>query len=140
MKTINTTHIDTGGHGYYSVSKKDIILLGIEKEISGFSGLNFNRVYLEEDCDGNLLYNRAKEMGIEIKRKSGYNLKFNITHNYSPELFAWIPKIKDVLIINKAGYLLKAITPANLIIEDDNGKQFRISTNNPFRYIDKVLS
>ena len=71
MKKNTTTHIDTGSHGYYSVSKKDIEYLGISDKISGFSGHTLNRVYLEEDCDAMLLYNRAEEMGVEVIRKCG---------------------------------------------------------------------
>lgn len=139
-QVINTTHIDTGGHGYYSVSKKDISLLGIADKISGYSGHNFDRVYLEEDCDAALLYDRAKEMGIEINRKEGYNLKFNITHNYLPELFNWKPQPGQVVIISGTGYTIAEVTKNKLIVTDAAGKRFRVTTSNPFKYIDKVLN
>ena len=140
MKTINTTHIDTGGHGYYSVSKNDIELLGIADKISGYSGHTFNRVYLEEDCDAALLYDRAKELGIEINRKQGYNLKFNVTHNYKPELFNWKPLPGQMVMIEQTQYTIVEVTKSKLIVTDATGKRFRVTTSNPFKYIDKVLN
>lgn len=136
MKAITTTHIDTGGHGYYSVSKKDIKLLGIENEISGFSGQSLNRVYLEEDCDGTLLYEKAKQFGYELKRKSGYNLKFGITHNYNPALFGWVPKLFETIIVGeKTEYTIYSITNSAIFVKNDNGNKYKIPKSNPFKYI-----
>lgn len=86
-KKLKLTHIDTGGHGYVSVSKEIIKELGLVDKISGYSGMNQTRVFLEEDCDATLLIDRAKERGYEIDIKSSYNLKHKCTHNYNPVAF-----------------------------------------------------
>jgi len=101
MKTIKTTHIDTGGHGYLSVSKKDFILVGCDPtKVSGYSGHNLSRIYLEEDCDQTYFWDVATANGFKIERKSGYNLKFNITHNYIPSLFDYIPKVGHIVTLS----------------------------------------
>ena len=140
MATIKTTHIDTGGHGYYSVSKKDIQTLGISDKISGYSGQTLDRVYLEEDCDATLLYDRAKELNIKIDCKSGYNPKFSVNHNYNPDLFAWVPEVGNKIMIGKSQYQIILVNKKMLIIENNFGKGFRLSLSNPFSYITSVLN
>lgn len=138
MKTIKATHIDTGGHGYYSVSKKDIALLGIQNEITGYSGHTLDRVYLEEDCDGNLLYDRAKELGITIVCKRGYNLKFAVKHNYNPELFDWQPTPGTFIKCGQNVYKIFEVQKTKLLVVNRSGKRFKISLSNPFRFIDGI--
>ena len=135
MKKIHVTHIDTGGHGYYSVSKKDILLLGIKNAITRFSGHNLTRVYLEEDQDGILLYNAAKAIGYEIICKSGYNLKFNITHNYNAGYFSWQPIINDVVYIHEKRYVISHIDAKRIIVVNENDTAYKIPLSNPFKYI-----
>jgi hypothetical protein len=139
MKKITTTHIDTGSHGYYSVSKKDIEYLGISDKISGFSGHTLNRVYLEEDCDAMLLYNRAEEMGVEVIRKCGFNLNFNIKHNYKPNLFGWVPLRGQDVMVGERKYTIADVTKSKLIVVDGIGTRYWITKSNPFKYIDAVL-
>lgn len=140
QKTINCTHIDTGGHGYVSVSKKDIQLLGIADKITGYSGHNFERVYLEEDQDAYTFFMAAEGLGIQVKQKSGYNLKFNITHNYKPELFAYRPQIGQSVLIGNKTYKIAGVHKGKLIVTDMTGKRFRVTTSNPFKYIDSVIN
>jgi hypothetical protein len=87
MKTLKITHIDNGGHGYYSVSKELIQKLNLKNEISGFSGMDKNRVYLEEDCDATKFFNKLRESAIEYEIKSSYNLNFRKSHNYDVKFF-----------------------------------------------------
>lgn len=135
MKTIKTTHIDTGGHGYYSVSKKDIIMLGIDPaKITGYSGHTLNRVYLEEDCDASLLFDVAKEKGYVIVTKNGYNLKFNIHHNYMPELFNWKPEVGKKIFVDKDSYTIDEVDEKRMIVSGERGR-YKIKLSNPFQYI-----
>src|SRR5690349_20579028 len=99
MKTIKATHIDTGGHGYLSISKTDFSLVLEPSEVSGYSGHNLNRMYLEEDQDASKFMQRAESKGIKVEVKSGYNLKFNCTHNYNPDLFSFKPEIGNSVIL-----------------------------------------
>lgn len=139
MKTIRTTHIDTGGHGYLSVSKKDFILAGGDpKAITGCSGHTLTRIYLEEDCDQNYFWDVATANGFKIERKSGYNLKFGITHGYKPELFDYQPKIGDIVTLSdNATYKIVDIRPNGKIIvmHTVSRMQYGISGRNPFEHI-----
>lgn len=81
------THISTPGHGYLSVNKDLIEKLGLIDKITSYSGMDANRVYLEEDCDATLFANTCKEQGINIEYKETYRENFNYTHNYNPKYF-----------------------------------------------------
>ena len=140
-KIIKCTKIDTGGHGYLSVSKKDFLLSGVKpSEISGYSGHTLNRIYLEEDCDATLFYNTCEKLGIQINVKDSYNLKFNITHNYNFELFNYVPKINDIITAyNDNHYKIVNKTIKNLIVNDIIlKKNYAISLSNPFKYIKEI--
>ncbi len=138
-KVIKTTHIDTGGHGYLSVSKKDFLLVGCSpKGITGYSGHNLTRMYLEEDCDQSYFFLIANNRGFEVERKSGYNLKFNITHGYKPELFNYVPEVGDIL--NDSKYEITTVDERGIFIRDiKTGNGYRIGLNNPFQYIENVV-
>lgn len=136
-KTIKTTLIDTGGHGYLSVSKKDIILVIDDlSQISTFSGLDFNRVYLEEDCDATLFINKATEKGFEVIVKSGYNLNFKITHNYNHKLFSLKGEIGETFkMYDDLTYTIINIVNDVRIVENSKGDRYRLLKTNPFVHI-----
>lgn len=136
-KVITVTHIDNCSHGYYSISKKDVERLGIVDKISGYSGLTFTRAYLEEDCDGNLLYNTAKELGYELNIKDGYDPNFKITHNYHADLFRWVPELGDSVFVGDDKYELTGIYKNCLIVAKD-GLPYQIKNYNPFKLISKI--
>lgn len=138
-KVIKTTHIDTGGHGYLSVSKKDFILAGGDPaKVSGYSGHTLTRIYLEEDCDQNYFWDVATANGFTIERKSGYNLKFAIKHNYKPELFNYVPEVGDIL--NNGIYKISSVTDHAIFIRHSlSGMVYRVSYYNPFEYITDVV-
>jgi len=58
--------IQDPAHGWISVKRSDLKLLGIEDEISPFSYQKGNRVYLEEDRDAGIYLDKAKQAGWEI--------------------------------------------------------------------------
>ena len=135
---IKTTKIDTGGHGYLSVSKKDFLLTGLKPEqISGYSGHNLSRVYLEEDCDASLFFDTAKKKGLKVTVKDGYNIKFNCSHNFKPELFNYIPKNGDIL---NDEYEITGKNKKHLFVTTLTGKNYKISLSNLFYYIQTVKS
>lgn len=135
-KTIKVTHIDTGGHGYLSVSKKDILLVGLDtSEISGYSGMNFKRVYLEEDLDASLFMDRAKKNGFQVIVKQGYNLNFSIHHNYVASLFHLEGTYgESFLMYDDCVYTITKVHPY-IAVEGLNGKKYRLLKSNPFAHI-----
>ena len=142
MKKLKVTFIDNCSHGYYSVSKKDFLLSGLKpSDISGYSGMTLNRVYLEEDGDASLFFNTCKANGIEIDLKRSYNPKFAISHNYNEKLFNYVPMVGDVIISGKNRYFIKYVTTKMLIVctdwfIKDSSRTYRIPMSNLFRYID----
>jgi hypothetical protein len=135
-KEIITTHIDTGGHGYLSVSKKDILLVGMDPaEISGYSGMDFNRVYLEEDSDATLFMNKAEEKGIRVIVKGGYNLSFSNHHNYNSRLFNLKKELGQKFMGHNDEVLEFVSISPKLIVTDPYGKRYKLPTSNPFKYI-----
>lgn len=84
---IKVTKIDNGSHGYYSVSKDIIRELNLVFQISSYSGMTRNRIYLEEDADAKLFFDECKKRNIEIEVKYSYNLKFKYSHSYKPTYF-----------------------------------------------------
>jgi hypothetical protein len=146
-KTIKTTHIDTGGHGYLSVSKEDFLRAGCEPtKVSTYSGHTLTRLYLEEDCDASYFIETAKANGFEVEVKSGYNLYHSIHHNYNPELFAYVPKLEDVIICGDGSEykitsltLDKGVNKTGIIIQSiGTHMKYRIGITNPFEHIKRL--
>jgi len=134
MKTVKVTHIDTGGHGYLSVSKKDFIGICSPMNISGYSGHNLTRIYLEEDSDATKFFEACEKEGIVPVVKSSYNLKFNCTHNYKPELFDWLPEIgAQIKMHDELWYTIITIDDEKAIVSG-NGRKYRLPLNEPFKW------
>jgi hypothetical protein len=142
-KQIITTHIDTGSHGYLSVSKKDFIRAGADiRKITGCSGHTPTRIYLEEDCDQSYFWDVATANGFEIIRKSGYNLKFNI-FGYDWKLFHYVPAVNDVVELSDGKkYQIYEIRSNGtiIVINLKSRMQYRISGRNPFEHIKHIVT
>jgi len=83
MKTLNYTYYTDPGHGWMCVPIKDLIELGIEDKISSFSYRKGELAYLEEDCDISVLFQAAKDRGIEIKYKEDSVNDYSPIRNYA---------------------------------------------------------
>lgn len=134
-KTIKTTHIDTGGHGYLSVSKKDFLRVLRPEQITHCSGHSISRMYLEEDCDASLFMNTAEAKGIKVEVKSGYNLKFDITHNYKPEMFHYQPKLGDEVELHDGGWYKIVGIGFHKMVVACMGTRYGISLSNPYKWV-----
>lgn len=138
-KTIKATHIDTGGHGYLSVSKADFLFVGCDpNKVTGCSGHTLTRMYLEEDCDATYFMEVAKTNGFEVKVKSGYNLNFPITHGYIASLFDYKPEIGHIVKLSDDNqYKIIDIRPNGKIIvmHTVSRMQYGINGRNPFEHI-----
>lgn len=141
MKFLKVTHIDTAGHGYLSVSKKDFLALGGDpKKITECSGHTYTRLYLEEDCDATYFAQLAKANDVNLVVKSSYNPKFNITHDYKADLFDFKPTVgQRIYLSDNQKYEIVEMKPnGDLIVENKHhrvGLKYRIGKSNPFLYI-----
>ena len=72
-RTRNLTAMTDPGHGWLSVSHKDLIELRIVDLITHCSYMNTTRVFLEEDCDTATYMEHAKVAGWTINHKVTYS-------------------------------------------------------------------
>ena len=137
MKTIKVTHIDTGGHGYLSVSKPDLLKILTPGQISVFSGQSLTRVYLEEDCDASLFMNEAEKKGFVVVVKSSYNLNFKTTHNYDAKFFHFKPVVGDkVLLHDDMWYDIIEVNSADFRVRNSfTGQRYKLTNTKCLEYI-----
>lgn len=74
-KVRNLNMISDPGHGWLSISMKDLVELDIVDQISNCSRFNKGRVYLEEDCDAFVYLKAARAAGWEVKINDKYQEK-----------------------------------------------------------------
>ena len=87
---IKATFISDAGHGWLSVSRKDIAKLDIQDKISPFSYMTNTRAYLEEDCDASLFVDEVKKQGIEIEIKKSKSIQdYSFIRNLSQFNIEW---------------------------------------------------
>jgi hypothetical protein len=70
MKTLTLNYYQDPGHGWVKVKLSLLQRLGIAEQISTYSYMRKDNVYLEEDCDLGRLYNALDNAGITLKLKS----------------------------------------------------------------------
>lgn len=63
-KPIKIKYYQDPGHGWFAVKRMLLIDLGVEKHVSQYSYQRGSMVYLEEDCDGALLFKALQDRGI----------------------------------------------------------------------------
>ena len=73
MKTLDLNFYSDPSHGWLEVKRSDLIALGIEDDISGFSYQKGAKVYLEEDNDMSRFMDAATAAGWTIKTADFYN-------------------------------------------------------------------
>jgi len=69
MKTLTLNYYQDSGHGWVKAKFSLIFKLGIADQISTYSYMRKDSVYLEEDCDLSRLYKALDERGITLKLK-----------------------------------------------------------------------
>lgn len=137
MKTLKVTHIDTGGHGYLSVSKSDLLKVLKPDQISGYSGQNLTRVYLEEDCDASLFMDEAEKKGFAVVVKSSYNLHFKTTHNYDAKFFHFKPVVGDkVLLYDDQWYTIVEVNQNDFRVRNSyTGQHYKLTNAKCLEYM-----
>ena len=69
MKTLTLNYYQDAGHGWVKVKLSTLQNLNIADQISIYSYVRKDNVYLEEDCDLNRLYQALDKAGITLKLK-----------------------------------------------------------------------
>tara|TARA_B100000900_G_scaffold37245_1_gene27965 strand:+ start:2069 stop:2392 length:324 start_codon:yes stop_codon:yes gene_type:complete len=77
IKTIK--HFIDPGHGWYKVSRKLLRKMNLLSKISSFSYQKNDWVYLEEDCDATIFFDRYKELFGEIQIRVTSNIAENMS-------------------------------------------------------------
>ena len=77
IKTIK--HFVDPGHGWYKVSRKLLRKMNLLDKISSFSYQKGDWVYLEEDCDATIFFDRYKELFGEIQIRVTTNIADNMS-------------------------------------------------------------
>ena len=73
-------HFTDPGHGWYKVSRKLLRKMNLLDKISSFSYQKNDWVYLEEDCDATIFFDRYKELfGDEYQIKITQNIADNMS-------------------------------------------------------------
>ena len=70
MKTLTLNYYQDPGHGWVKVKLSLLQKLGIIDQISTYSYMRKDNVYLEEDCDLSRLYEALDKAGTSLKLKS----------------------------------------------------------------------
>lgn len=64
---MNITYIYDMGHGWFQVPMEFLRLNKLIEKVSDCSFHNNIYAYLEHDCDAALFFDKAKELGLEVK-------------------------------------------------------------------------
>ena len=73
-------HFQDPGHGWYRVSREMLRKMDLLDKISSFSYQKGDWVYLEEDCDATIFFDRYKELfGDEYQIKITQNISDNMS-------------------------------------------------------------
>jgi hypothetical protein len=83
MKKVYDFYADPG-HGWLKVKLSELVKLNILHEISQYSYIRKDDVYLEEDCDLSVF---MKAKGIDIKFREHHSNKSSKIRNYNRLMF-----------------------------------------------------
>ena len=142
MKQKKYTYIHTPGHGYLSVSIKEIKRLGIQNEISSFSYMDLSRIYLEEDCDLRLFIEAKKTHKEEFSVVDSYRDVSELLPcgNYNPMYLNNPIQVGSIVENGNCTYKVIEINK-NIKIQDIelDCRKFIVSKYNPYRYLTPKL-
>lgn len=142
---INLKFYSTSGHGYLMAKKSLIEKAGIAEQISSYSYISGDSVYLEEDHDAIILLNKLKELGIEYNLTDHYASASLEEHfkrdSYSPLIFRKT-QVGDIFVSVQRfwpfivkHYKVSRVYPGEFIIECD-GREYRL----PKKHLDRVMT
>lgn len=79
---IKATYYTDPGHGWYAVKRDVLAKLGLLYEVSTYSYQRGETVYLEEDCDATVFFNRVNAMGLGVTLKTKHTDKRHPIRSY----------------------------------------------------------
>lgn len=82
MKQMTLNYYQDPGHGWVKIKLAKLISLGIDLDISNYSYIRNDNVFLEEDCDLARLYKACDDKGIVIKLKEYHTNKQSKIRSY----------------------------------------------------------
>lgn len=81
-KTKTITFYADPGHAWAKAKRSELVKLGIDQQISGYSYQRGEFAYLEEDLDAGIYIKALKEQGYEIKFKECHSNKRSKIRGY----------------------------------------------------------
>jgi len=81
-KTFTVTMYSDPSHAWAKVKRQVLVNLGIDKDVSAYSYQYKDNVYLEEDCDLHLLYQRLLKDEVRMKFVEKHSEKPSRIRNY----------------------------------------------------------
>lgn len=142
----NLTAISDPGHGWLSVSLKDLKTLDITDKISTYSYMSLSRAYLEEDSDLMVFVKAANDKGWEINIKDSI-VESTAIRNYASfsvaklELALDLKEGTEFNLYNSSSksWSTKAkvtkIEGSQIYIDCEHGNKYKISKN---KFLDRV--
>jgi len=132
MKVKKVTFLNDPGHGWLSVSNKDVKELGIADQISRYSYMSPTRSYLEEDCDAGVYMDAAKKAGWKLEVKNSYT-EVTPIRNYPDFDKYWIDNKFGVgsLVLLHNG--VSGVIEENKTLRDAHGNLYRLRKSNPMK-------
>lgn len=76
------TKYNDPAHGWVKVTRKQLVKWGLVDKVSSYSYAKGGYVYLEEDCDATILFNRLEEMGVPFSIRDKYSNKMSKVRLY----------------------------------------------------------
>jgi hypothetical protein len=128
-KTKTLLMYEDPGHAWCKVRRDDKIFQMIAKDVTYFSYQNGKSVYLEEDCDLGLYYNKLVELGYQIKWKYKPDNESRI-REYAPY------KYTEVSPVTKKQY---DITKSSAVVYVISENEYKIGYAYTFRSINRVM-
>jgi len=132
------TKIITPGHGYLSVSIKEIKRLYLTYRISSFSYIDLTRIYLEEDVDLQHFIEAKLDFGEKVKIKHSYRECGTLLPcgNYNPSYIDNPLTVGSTVIANDKEFEIIRLDSKIVVRQKDNiYNKFTVPKSNPYAHI-----
>lgn len=129
------------GHGWLKVPFKDLVFLGIVFDITAYSYVSGEWVYLEEDCDAGIYLSAARKAGWNVTWRHSYADSTPIRNygNYNPYWVLNPIKFGSKVVIDGTEYTVtgeygKRKRATKWLIRSDSGNEFCLPKTTAYSY------